>query len=343
MESSVSTRLEPITRWETPGGRRSWMKFLILISIIILGVDTVYRSYYGITYLTREECFLYRYLSRFEFLIYEYFVELVVVVIVGVYIAALLEKHFLKYRKYIPRSPIAAFFYASAIPVCSCGVIPLIKSLDGKIPFRTIMTFLIAAPLLNPYIVVLSVSVIGYHYAILRIVCSLVLAVSAGYTVELFYLRMKKERESISETCRSGTGCTNAVNDVYESTFATLRKILPFLLFAALFGVVFESAVPEELLSFYDLSNSLLGTALVILVGVPLYFCNGADVLFLQPLIYHTGLPLGTAMAFSLTSTSICISSLALLYGYIGKKLTFIMLACVVVITFLLSFLINLL
>ena len=94
---------------------------------------------------------------------------------------------------------------------------------------------------------------------------------------------------------------------------------------------------PDKILQNLNLTDNLIGTGLVILVGVPVYFCNGADVLFLKPLMQITGLPLGTAMAFSLTSTSICISSLFLMIKFVGRRLTLIILASVVIITFLIS------
>lgn len=324
--------------------REHWIKALIFFSILLLAVDTVYKYYNGITYLNRQNCILYVSLPRVVFLFLEYFVELLMVVIAGIFIASLLDRHFFKLKRFIPGNPIAAFLYASVIPVCSCSVIPLIKTMRDKISFGTVMTFVIAAPLLNPYIVMLSISVLGWRYAILRVICSFILAVSAGYVANFFYQRMDTREIGTLETCNAGNrNCPMAANNVYETTFSIFKKILPFMLIAGAMGMVIELYAPGNLLKNYDLSNNFVGTVLVILVGVPVYFCNGADVLFLQPLIRCADLPLGTAMAFSLTSTSICITSLVLLVKFIGKKLTFVILMTVIIETFLLSGAIQLL
>jgi len=329
---------------KVPGiNRRKVYRLLIFLSIALLAVDTVYKSYYGITYLTREECLLYRYLPRWGFLMYEYFVELLIIVLVGIFAAALLERYFVKLKRFVPGNSVTAFLYASVIPLCSCGAVPLVRAMDRRIPFRVVMTFIIAAPLLNPYIMVLSASVLGYKYLILRVLCSGVLAISTGYVAGSFYKRSEHLKTGIFESCSAVNGCAKPVVDSYESTFLTFKKILPYLLAAGILGISMELYLPKEILKYYDLSNNIIGTALVILIGVPVYFCNGADVLFLQPLVLYGNLPAGTAMAFSLTSTSVCVTSLVLLFKFIGKKLTFIVLGCVVILTFFIGFLINLL
>ena len=137
--------------------------------------------------------------------------------------------------------------------------------------------------------------------------------------------------------CRSNGGCKRGGGTVYDETFTILRKIAPYLLAAGLLGILVEVAAPAHILQRYNLAHNALGTIGVILIGVPVYFCNGAEVLFLHPLMQYSGLPLGTAMAFSLTSTSICITSLVLLVQFLGKRMTAILLATIIVMTFLLS------
>ena len=317
--------------------RTSLMKYLIFFSISLLILDTIYRMYHGISYLTREKCILYSTLPDWLFLIYEYFVELLLVVIVAIFAATVVEKYSSRLIKFIPKNSMTAFLYASLIPMCSCGAIPFIRTMRGKLPFRAIITFVIAAPLLNPYIILLSTTVLGLQYAVLRCLCSLILAVISGYIVEFFFNRMAHQETGIMEGCNPLGNCSIKKACVFDETYLVLKKILPFILVAGVFGIAIEVLTPSAFLKNLDLSNNLIGTVMVILIGVPIYFCNGADVLFLQPLLTFSNLPLGTAIAFSLTSTSVCITSLVLLVRFIGKKLTLILLSCIMIITLLLS------
>jgi uncharacterized membrane protein YraQ (UPF0718 family) len=120
-----------------------------------------------------------------------------------------------------------------------------------------------------------------------------------------------------------------------------VKKVFLFMIIAGTLSVILELASPEKLLRHWELSDGITGTILVIFIGAPIYFCNGADVLFLKPLIQFADLPLGTAMAFSLTSTSVCITSLFLMAKYIGKRLTVVILTSVVLITLVLGLIIH--
>jgi uncharacterized membrane protein YraQ (UPF0718 family) len=318
-------------------------RLLVFGAIFLLGIDLLYKIVFGISYSNRQDCILYENLPHWGFLLYEYFVELLLVVIAGIFIAALIEKYFTRLRRLIPKNALTAFLYASVIPICSCGAVPVIKSMKDRIPFSAVMTFVVAAPLLNPYIMVMSFSVLGWRYGVVRIVSAMILAVTTGYIVEFFYKRMENVSLGIANGCTPNGTCNGRSRDVYDATFDIFKKVLPFMLIAGAMGFLVEMYTPVELLKSYNMRGHLSGTALTILVGVPVYFCNGADVLFLQPFLQYSKLPLGSAMAFSLTSTSVCITSLVLLVRYIGKKLTFILLTSIILITALLSVIIRLL
>jgi len=203
------------------------------------------------------------------------------------------------------------------------------------------ITFVIAAPLLNPYIVMLSVTVLGFDYAALRIICSMILAVSAGYIAEYFYNRMGNPEIGMLEKCIKSGDCPVNQQNIYHRTYIILKKVILYVIIAGILGITIELFTPSTFLKDVNLSNNFIGTLLVIFIGVPVYFCNGADVLFLQPLMKFNHLPLGTAMAFSLTSTSVCITSLVLLIRFIGKKMTLIILSAIIFMTFILSYFIN--
>jgi len=329
-------------KWHFISGYRAFLiKLLISVSAIILISDTIYKSYYGITYQTRENCFIYSSVPKWMFLIYEYLIELFIVVLMGIVVARIIEKYILKVNKFLPRNSLSAFLYASLIPVCSCSVIPLIQTLMEKTPPRAMFTLIVAAPLLNPYIIMVSVTVLGLEYAILRVLTSLILAVSTGYVLEYFFNRHKTKEVNFGKNCIIDGGCPLVRKDIFLDSFNMLKKVLPFIILAGILSIIVEVLFHSNLIDSIIIENKLMQKGLVILVGVPVYFCNGADVLFLKPFIKFSGLSMGTSIAFSLTSTSVCITSLVMLIKYIGKKLTSILLTWVILATLLLSFLID--
>jgi uncharacterized protein len=81
----------------------------------------------------------------------------------------------------------------------------------------------------------------------------------------------------------------------------------------------------------------------MMVIGIPIYVCNGADVLLLKPLLAYTDLSLGAAMVFSLSSSVVCISSIVMLSKFLGKNVTMLLVGNIILITFILGWLINLL
>ncbi len=319
---------------------RKIIKGFIIFSLFFFAIDLVYKTINNINYLTREKCILYRMLPKLGFLVFEYFIELSLIIIVGIFMAAILESYFTKYQRFYPKNTIAAFLYASFLPVCACATIPLISSMREKLKFRTIITFVVAAPLLSPYIIMLSFSVIGVKYTIARIVSAFLLSILSGFIVEFFYIKDETDGLLVFNTCNPNE-CSSQNPDIYLRTYEIFKKILPYVIIAGIAGIAVETVAPVNFLTKHKIPNNVIGIILVILAGIPVYFCHGAEVLFLRPLIHQSGLPLGTALAFSLASTSVCITSFVMLIKFIGKKLTIILLANLIIITLLLGLLIN--
>ncbi|MCY1719706.1 permease [Prolixibacteraceae bacterium Z1-6] len=323
---------------------KDWVyKTIIYFTLALLLTDFVYKTYFGITYHTREKCILYATLPRWLFLGYEFTVDLFMTVIIGIFVGTLLQKNFTKYKRLYPRNQITAFLYASVIPVCSCSAIPMMGAMQGQLRLRSIITFVVAAPLLNPFIVALSFTVLGTEYAIIRMVSSLILALSTGYFAELISPKATISDPEKLLSCTSNSTCAVPGKSIYAETFRIFKQLVPYLLIAGAFSLVFEIFQPSVILEKLQLKEGPLSFALFILIGMPIYFCNGADILFLQPLVNYGGLSMGTSIAFSLTSTAICISSFIMLLKYLGKKLTIHISLFIMAVIFIMSQIIGIL
>ncbi|MGQ1783960.1 MULTISPECIES: permease [unclassified Saccharicrinis] len=323
MNSVVSNKLNRGFDKETTS------KIIVLSTIVLMVADTIYMNISGIQYGHKEKCILYQFLPRWAFFIYEHFMELFMVVILGIFGGVLIEQHTKKVKRFFPKNQFLAFLYASFLPICSCGVIPVVESMKQRVSLKTLVTFIIAAPLLNPYIVFMSVSVLGVRYAVFRIVASLVLAISVGVMVEMVARIFKMDIKGVYDNCN--TGCSTSGNSPFLKTMEYLKKLIPYILLAGGLTLVFEYIQPQRYLETLSFSNQTQATSLMMLVGIPIYVCNGADVLFLKPLLDFTDLSLASAMTFSLTSSAVCISSIVMLIKFFGKKITAVLLLSIVI------------
>ena len=326
-------------------------RVVILAATLALAGDTVYRTVARIGYLNREECILYRALPGMGFLIFEHLVETGLIALVGTFVAILLARQLHRFPRLFPARPIAAFLYGAALPLCSCAAVPLLYAMRGKRDERTTLAFVLAAPLLSPSIIVLSFALMGTAYGVLRIAASFVLVMATAHVVPLVMKRRAGRAEP--SACASyadvqGPACTGscapARGDVYLETLAVFRSILPYLLLAGTLSIAFDLLKPERWLEAGSLPGgglgSTLGGALVVLVGIPLYLCHGTEVLLLRPLVHH-GVSLGTAVGFSLTSTGVCLTSLAMLGRFLGRRATIVLAGSVLFTALALGFAID--
>jgi uncharacterized membrane protein YraQ (UPF0718 family) len=351
--------------------RRRIAKSLAAFSVLFFFADTIYKTVNDISYVNRQLCIINRVLPKIGFSLFENYVELSIMVFLGVFIAAILEKYFTRLKNLLPNNLISAFLYASLLPVCACSVIPMIKTLRGKLSFRNIIAFVVSAPLLSPYIIVLSLSVIGPTYTAIRIVSSFLLAASTGILMELLNKEGALEDSPITGamfpmqancanagTCSPGimdspackgcssasaqTGCDASEKDIYLNTYAIFKEVFPFILVAGTMGFLLEYVPLKRLLLDYDIGSSLIGVIVVAAIGVPIYFCSGAEVLFLRPLMHTNNFSMGTAMAFSLSSTAICVTSAVMLIKFLGKRLTVFLVIYIFIFSVVLGYLLNL-
>jgi uncharacterized protein len=314
------------------------IRMALFACLILWACDLVYKSIRHISYANRESCLLYANLPRIGFLILEYFVETGILVFLGTFLAVLAGRWFPRLVRYLPSNPATAFLYGAFFPICSCAAIPLVSSLEGRMKFRTTMAFVLTAPLLSPYVLFLSFTVLGPRYGILRIVSSFCLVMISASV--LGWARTGEGGAPAGPAVGCARACAAAGEDLYLAAYRLFRRILPSLLIASVLGILLESLGPRASLINGGVGKGLPGILALILIGVPLYFCNGSEVLFLRPLIHH-GLPVGSAVAFSLTATGICTASVALFWRCIGPRLTALLMVCVVGTAVSLALLMN--
>ena len=316
-------------------------RFLIFSVLFLVVIHTLYMNMMGFTSLSHDACAVYKNVPKWFFQFYESFLELFVVVILGILAGVLLEKYFFKIKRFYPKNQLLAFLYGSILPVCSCGVVPLVESMQRKTSLKVIVTFIVATPLLNPYIVSVSFAVLGVEYGILRIVFSFLTTIITGLVVEYAAKMLKLDGVGDYKACV--TDCDPVLDrDPFVKTLKMIKKILPYILFAGALSFIFALINPKQYLETLNFAAEPWATLVLTLVGIPLYVCNGTDVLFLKPLLQYTDLSMGAAIAFSLSSSAVCISSIVMLAKYLGGKLTTILVTTIFILMFVFSFLINL-
>jgi len=236
-----------------------------------------------------------------------------------------------KYR--MPDSMIGGMVFASLLPVCSCGAIPIAKAMieTKQIRIRTVVAFLMVAPVLSPVVIPLSFQ-LGVWYAVLRIASIVALGAVAGSLVEWF-AGIKGEGGKVY----SCSGCSNSgrVKQTQEKSFVIaswnlLLSLLRPIFIGILAGTIVAKYVPSSLISTV-LSPDHVGLVIATIIALPVYLCHGQEVALLRPLMSTSllgasTLPVGHAIAFTLAGTGMCASAVPPLVAILGKRATSVVL-----------------
>jgi len=247
------------------------------------------------------------------------------------------------------RGVLPAFGLAALLPVCSCGVIPIAKTMieRGGTGTRDGLVFLATAPLLSPIIVFLAFTLLGGSYLVLRVVSSLVLALAVALIVGRFLptpTGAPAAECTPSPACATAPGASCAIapgpdGSVLLASWRMLTGLIRYVLFGVVLGSLFTAALPADYVGAI-LQSGLASMAAVVVVGVPINMCAGEEILLSAPLS-GMGLTMGHALAFALASTGICMSSVPLLMNILGRRATLVMVAIYLAVPFLIGLIVN--
>ena len=248
--------------------------------------------------------------------------------VIGTLIAAILSNIHQK----VPMNLITAISAGTLLPLCACGVFPLVKDLMAtkKIKAHIILSFLFITPMLSPYSMVLSYTILGTKYFTARLIAVVLIAVAGGFIISSFG-EFKKVRDRLRGTSDPNISSLYISNrtpreyfDVGYFYFKTLSK---FILMGILIGSFVSTFIPPQFIDRY-VNDTFQGLFLTVLLVMPLHLCGGQEVVLLRPL-QSIGLSTGYQISFTIAAVGTCLATLPLFYSLFGKRLT-----CVIIIYF---------
>ena len=251
-------------------------------------------------------------------------------------IGALIIKYIGSRKLRYPRGMLGNGIFAGLLPSCSCGCIPIAQAMfaTGKIPVRSIVTFIMVAPVLSPFLIIFSLQ-LGYAFTVCRVVFIFILAMITGILVE--YLVGVKTKDISMAPAFACAGCNKKEIPTSTDPFIIAWDMLFSLGFYLIIGIVIGNLVASFLPGIYInnlITSKYLGLFIVTAITLPMFLCAGQEVILLAPmmsiaLMGRSFLPLGHAISFTFAGTGICLSSAPLLLKVFGKKAT-----CTIILSF---------
>ncbi len=205
------------------------------------------------------------------------------------------------------------------LPICSCGVVPLYRSLiDKGVPPAAAIAFLVATPELGLDAIFLSIPLLGPHMTAIRVVGATVVALSVGWLVGGAIQSNRADAQMTeTEPAHVGVPLGERMNKALRVGLGDIvDDTAPWIL--AGLGV---AALATPFLDGAPLSAIPSGVDVLIfaLLGVPTYVCASAATPLVAVLLLG-GVSPGAALAFLITGPATNITTFGVLSQLHGKR-----------------------
>lgn len=251
------------------------------------------------------------------------------------------------------RSASTTIFIAALIgvlsPVGSYVIIPMSAALLLiGVPLPALMALMVASPLMNPNLFVLTAGAMGLEMAILRTLAAFLLGSVAGYLTKWLIRKQLLVPEnvirntgqfSISEF--SGSTAERTLSGFLLELYKMSRYVSKFFLLAIVFAAAIKILVnPNGIVKVFG-GDSFLSVAISTGAGIPFYVCGGAAIPVVQQLA-ELGMSKGAVLAYFISGPVTKISNLVILQTIFKGTILLLYLAIGILGALLFGFLYNL-
>ena len=236
-------------------------------------------------------------------------------------------------------SVIKATLFGIPMPVCSCSVIPLAKSLQKEGASKgAVQSFLISTPITGADSILATYSFFGWFFTLYRVVTSIIIAIITGWMQNYFDNKEKVSLVAEDEHCECSCSCSSqqetknsfSVQKAFSYAYVTLFKdIASSLLVGLVLGALFSTFLPKELLSSL-FEYQFLTYIAVLVIAMPLYVCATAS-LPIAGAFLLSGMSPGAAFVFLSAGPATNAVTMGVVMEMFGKKSLFIYLSTLAV------------
>jgi hypothetical protein len=238
-------------------------------------------------------------------------------IVLSIVVQAWLPDSFL--MRYLPHRPVfrraVISLFGIALPVCECGNVPLARGLVLKgFSVPEAMTFLLAAPIINPITIITTYQAFGFDDGILvgRILGGLAIANIVGWLFSVHPQPQVMLTERFAAQCSAGSD-HHRQSRSEKSLDIFMREssvLMPAVFIGSLIAGAIQVAVPRDVLVSLG-SNPLWSILAMMLLAFVISVCSSVDAFFILPFA-STFMP-GSIVTFLVFGPIIDIKMLAIM------------------------------
>jgi len=226
-------------------------------------------------------------------------------------------------------SMVKASVLGMVMPGCACATMPMAAGLRRKgADLGTVTSFLLASPLVSPQTLVLTWAVLGWKFTVARVLAAFCGAMMIG-AIFLWLDRHKPGFLDIPAPVpekKCGSGCCGSGGDEDEGPkrfwpifIDILKDLSKYFVLGMAIASLLTVLIPPDAIPRYIGSSGPLAYIAAVLLGVPLYVCEGEEIPLTLSLL-KLGLGPGPAFSFLLGSVGTCIPTMIMSQKLIGRR-----------------------
>jgi uncharacterized membrane protein YraQ (UPF0718 family) len=248
-------------------------------------------------------------------------------------------RNFLTKRKWYGLDYFLASFFGTVTPFCSCSSVPLfIGFVKGGIPLGVTLAFLISSPLVDAVSVALFIGMFGWKVTIVYVVSGVILSMIAGYILGKMNLErlltpwvqkiLENKQKIDQEEELEHLTFTNRIPSIFKEALGIMKGVSLYILVGIAIGGAMHGFIPTGFFEEYIKADNPFAVPIAVISGVPMY-SNSAGVLPILDVLVQKGIPIGTAIAFSMAVVGLSIPEGLLLKKVMTTKMLLIFFAVV--------------
>ena len=246
--------------------------------------------------------------------------------------------------------------FGAITPFCSCSSIPLFLGFTtARIPLGITMSFLITSPLINEIAVVLLWGLLGWKFTIIYVVVGMFAGIVGGIIMDAlraerwlqpFLLDAMKNASTREAAVEAGEAPKMGLMErhafAYSETSSIFKKVWLWVIIGVGLGALLHGYVPQEWFTENLGAGQWRSDLVAVAIGIPLY-TNVTGIIPIMESLLLKGLPLGTTLAFCMSTVAASLPEVLMLKQVMRWKLLALFLGMLLVIFTVVGWLFNIL
>jgi len=209
-------------------------------------------------------------------------------------------------------------------PFCACSTIPMtVGLLKARVPFGSVMSFVVASPILNPIVVSMLIALLGIKAGVIYVTVSFAAAVIFGLVLEK--LGFAKHVKNVVVTGGAQNDIElytfkDRLKKAFGSALNDFRAVFLYLVIGVAIGAVIKGFIPQDFIVKVAGPQNPVAVPAAAVIGIPLYI-RATTAIPIGLALVQKGMSVGAVIALIIGGAGMAIPEMSLLAGIFRPRL----------------------